>query len=158
MGAITVLLVDEEAGVRRAVRRLLETEADVSIVAEAADGGEAVHAASRWQPRVAIVDLTMPSLPGLAAIRQLRAVSPSTAILGFTMFRSETYVYEAMRAGAHGYLLKSAHEAELIGAVRAVSGGRSFLPVAMRTVVVRRASLDARRVNVVLGRMMREPV
>jgi len=156
MSAITVLLVDAETGVRRAVRRLLEAEGDVAVVAEAGDTGEAVRAASRWRPRVAIVDLTMPSLPGLAAIRQLRAVSPSTAILGFTMFRSDTYVYEAMRAGAHGYLLKSAPEAELIGAVRTVSGGRSFLPGAMRSVVVRRASLDARRVDVVLGRMLRE--
>lgn len=157
MSAITVLLVDDESGVRRAVRRLLESEGDVLVVAEAADGGQAVRAAARWRPTVAIVDLTMPGLPGLAAIRQLRAVSPDTAILGFTMFRSDTYVYEAMRAGAHGYLLKSAHEAELVGAVRAVSGGRAFLPVAMRTVVIRRASLDARRVDVAL-RMMRELV
>jgi DNA-binding NarL/FixJ family response regulator len=71
------------------------------------------------------------------------------------MFRSDTYVYEAMRAGAHGYLLKSAHEGELIGAVRAVSRGGAFLPVAMRTVVLRRASLDARRVDLTL-RMIRE--
>lgn len=125
------------------------------MVAEAGDAGEAVRAAGRWRPRVAIVDLTMPSLPGLAAIRQLRAVSPETAVLGFTMFRSESYVYEAMRAGAHGYLLKSAHEAELVGAVRSVSGGGSFLPLAMRTVVIRRAAVDARTVGVVL-RTIRE--
>jgi DNA-binding NarL/FixJ family response regulator len=142
--AITVLLVDDHVAVRQAVRVLLEAEPDVTIVGEASDGAEAVAAAGRLRPDVVIVDLAMPGMPGLAAIPQLRQAARRTAVVVFTMHKDAAYVHAAMRAGARGYVLKSARKEELLAAIRAVHAGGGFLQPEITGPILRRIAADAR--------------
>ena len=144
MSAITVLLVDDHVAVRQAVRVMLEAEAGMAIVGEAGDGAEAVQAAAALRPDVIVVDLAMPVMPGLAAIPRLRQAAPRAAILVFSMHKNAAYVYEAMRAGARGYVLKSARKDELVGAVRALHAGGGFLQPEIAGPILRRIAADAR--------------
>lgn len=144
MNAITVLLVDDHTAVRQAVRVMLEAETGITIVGEAGDGEEAVREAGRLRPDVVVVDLAMPGVPGLAAIPRLRQAAPRAAILVFTMHKNAAYVYEAMRAGARGYVLKSARKDELVAAIRAVHGGGGFLQPEIAGPILKRIAVDAR--------------
>lgn len=144
MSTITVLLVDDHVAVRQAVRVMLEAEPGMTIVGEASDGAEAVQAAEALRPDVVIVDLAMPGMPGLAAIPRLRQAAPRAAVLVFSMHKNAAYVYEAMRAGARGYVLKSARKDELVGAVRAVHAGGGFLQPEITGPILRRIAADAR--------------
>jgi DNA-binding NarL/FixJ family response regulator len=144
VSAITVLLVDDHVAVRQAVRVMLEAEAGMAIVGEAGDGAEAVQAAAALRPDVIVVDLAMPVMPGLAAIPRLRQAAPRAAILVFSMHKNAAYVYEAMRAGARGYVLKSARKDELVGAVRALHAGGGFLQPEIAGPILRRIAADAR--------------
>jgi DNA-binding NarL/FixJ family response regulator len=144
VSAITVLLVDDHTAVRQAVRVMLEAEPGITIVGEAGDGGEAVRAAERMHADVILIDLAMPGIPGLAAIPSLRQASPRSAILVFTMHKNAAYVYEAMRAGARGYVLKSARKEELVEAIRAVHAGGGFLQPEVAGPILRRIAADAR--------------
>ncbi len=154
MSEITVFLVDDHTVVRQAVRVMLEAEADMRIVGEAGDGKAAIEEVRRLKPLIAIVDLAMPGLPGLAALPEIRRVSPQTHVIVFTMHKNPAYVYEAMHAGARGYVLKSASKEELIGAVRAVAGGGGFLQPEVAGPILRRlasdAKVDAQRANLTL--------
>jgi len=141
---MTVLLVDDHVAVRQAVRVMLEAEPDMTIVGEASDGSEAIRATERLGPDVVIVDLAMPGLPGLATIPRLRQASPRTAILVFTMHKNAAYVYEAMRAGARAYVLKSARREEFVAAIRAVHAGGGFLQPEITGPILRRIAADAR--------------
>ena len=127
MKSIRVFLVDDHTGVRQAVRLALEAEEGIEVVGETADGGEAIRESIRLRPDVAVVDLTMPERPGLGVIAEVRARSPATAVVVFTMHRNTAYVAEAIRAGARGYVLKSAAMSELVAAVRAVARGEAYL-------------------------------
>jgi DNA-binding NarL/FixJ family response regulator len=139
-----VLLIDDHIAVRQALRIMLEAEADVRVVGEASGGAEGIDAAGRLQPDLAIVDLAMPGMGGLAAIPQLRRAAPSTAVLVFTMHHNTAYVHEAMRAGARGYVLKSAPKEELLAAIRALAAGGGYLQPAITGTVLRRLLSDAR--------------
>jgi DNA-binding NarL/FixJ family response regulator len=123
---------------------MLEAEADVTVVGEASGGAEGVAAAARLAPDVTIVDLAMPGMGGLAAIPELRRAAPRTAILVFTMHHNTAYVHEAMRAGARGYVLKSAPKEELLAAIRALATGGGYLQPAITGTVLRRLLSDAR--------------
>ena len=125
---ITRVLVDDHTAIRQALRMMLESEADMVVVGEAGDGAEGVAVATTLEPDVTIVDLAMPGMGGLAAIPALRKAAPRTAILVFTMHESAAYVHEAMRTGARGYLLKSAHKEELLSAIRALRAGGGVPP------------------------------
>ena len=144
MNDIRILLVDDHVAVRQAVRVMLEAERDMAIVGEAGDGAEAIRLAARLLPDIVIIDLAMPGVPGLAAIPELRRAAPRAAILVFTMHKSAAYVYEAMRAGARGYVLKSATKEDLVGGIRAVHAGGGFLQPEIAGPILRRVAVDAR--------------
>ncbi len=125
--AARILIADDESLVRGGFRAILGSEPDFEVVAEASTGRQAVAAASRFQPDVAVMDIRMPELDGIAATRQLRDVRPETRVLIVTTFDLDEYVYDALRAGAAGFLLKDARPAQLIDAVRNVALGESLI-------------------------------
>ena len=124
---IRVLLADDHALVREGTRRLLETENDVEVVAEAANGEEAVEATNRLHPDIAIMDIAMPGMGGIEATRAIKVSCPETAVLVLSAYDDEPYLMALLEMGAAGFLLKSVHGQELISAIRAVSRGESVL-------------------------------
>ena len=133
----TVLLADDERLVRAGLRMILTAEPDIDVVAEARDGLDAVECASRYAPDVVLMDIRMPRLDGLEATRRiLAAPRPGPRVIVLTTFDPDEYVYEALRAGASGFLLKDAPEDQLIAAIRvAADGGSLFAPSATRRLV-----------------------
>jgi DNA-binding NarL/FixJ family response regulator len=132
-----VLLVDDQALVRRGFRLILESEPDLEVIAEAADGEEAVDAVRRHRPDVALMDIQMPGMDGLQATRRILSDARSTTrVLILTTFEQDDYVFEALRLGASGFVVKSAPPEDLIGAIRAVARGDALLsPSVTRRVV-----------------------
>jgi DNA-binding NarL/FixJ family response regulator len=124
---LTVLLADDHKLVRLGFRRLLEDDPEIEVVAEAGNGLEAIHLAQEHQPRVAVLDMSMPELDGIQATREIRKRSPGTAVLILSMYSQDSYVRNAMEAGASGYLLKDAIEVDLTDAVKTIAAGGSFL-------------------------------
>jgi DNA-binding NarL/FixJ family response regulator len=123
---ITVLLVDDHSLVRRGFRRMLEDEPDMTVVGEAGDGEEAVALARELHPQVVIMDCALPKLNGLDATRQIREALPDTAVLMLSMHSENTWVRQAIDAGAKGFILKSAMDLELGAAVRRVAAGETI--------------------------------
>ena len=129
MESIRILIADDHSVVRSGLRALLQGTRGFSVVAEAPDGEEAVRRAAHCKPDVAILDISMPKLNGVEAARLIKRDNPSTRVLVLTIHESEEYVYQVVRAGADGYVLKNADRKELCAAVRAVmDGGRFFSP------------------------------
>lgn len=128
---ISVLLVDDHNLVRRGFRRILEDEPDMVVVGEASNGAEAVELARQLKPQVIVMDCALPQMSGLVAARQILQDSPSAAVLMLSMHSEETWVRQAMDAGARGYLLKSAMDLELPAAVRKVAAGETVLDPAV---------------------------
>ena len=128
---ITVLLADDHSLVRRGFRRLLDDDPAIDVIGEAADGEEAVALAARLQPRVIVMDCVMPKTTGIEAMRRILAASPQTAILMLSMHSEQTLVRQAMSAGARGYVLKSAVDLDLAGAVKRVAAGETVLDPAL---------------------------
>jgi DNA-binding NarL/FixJ family response regulator len=124
---IRVILADDHPVLRQGLRSLLERETDLSIVGEAGDGREALDQIAHLRPDVAVLDLMMPGLGGLEVVRQVRAHHPSTHVVVLSMYANESYVAEALQAGAGGYVLKKATSADLVSAIRAVAGGERYL-------------------------------
>jgi NarL family two-component system response regulator LiaR len=124
---IRVLIVDDHAVVREGLRAFLETQEELEVVGEAADGNEAVRAASRLGPDVILMDLVMPELDGVGAMRALRERVPDARVIVLTSFLDEDKLLPAIRAGAAGYLLKNAEPKELARAVRAAYAGEALL-------------------------------
>jgi DNA-binding NarL/FixJ family response regulator len=136
MKAIRVLLAEDHTIVRKGLRALLADEPDIEVIAEAEDGREAVQMAQQSLPDVVLMDLSMPGLNGLEATRQIKRRVPEVKVLVLTRHANEEYVFQILRAGASGYVVKKAAPAELVSAVRAVSRGDSFLsPAISRTVI-----------------------
>jgi DNA-binding NarL/FixJ family response regulator len=133
---IKVLLVDDETLVRTGIGLILGNADDIEIVAEAADGVEAVEQARRYHPGVALVDIRMPRLDGIATVAEIRKVAPRTQIVMLTTFGEDAYVARALRAGAAGFLLKDTPPDDLIQAVRTAARGESILsPVITRRLI-----------------------
>ena len=124
---IRVLLADDHTIVREGVRLCLEAMGDIEVVAEAEDGQIAVQLAIQLRPDVAVVDLTMPRLNGVEAIRQIRRDLPDTEVVVLSVHDSEPYVVQALRAGAAGYVLKRNAATELAAAIRAAHDGQAYL-------------------------------
>ena len=124
---IRVLLADDQALMRGGFRMILESEDDIEVVGEAADGLEAVEQFRRLGPEVIVMDVRMPGLDGIEATRRLAEADPGARVLILTMFDLDEYVFEALRAGASGFLLKDRPPEELVAAVRVVASGDSLL-------------------------------
>jgi DNA-binding NarL/FixJ family response regulator len=124
---LRILVADDHGIVRSGLKMLIERHDGMRVVAEAEDGVAAVEAALRERPDIAILDVSMPRMTGLQAAREIRAQCPRTRVLLLSMHDDERYVFDALKAGASGYVLKRQADAELIEAVRAVAAGGRFL-------------------------------
>jgi DNA-binding NarL/FixJ family response regulator len=122
---ITVLLVDDHSLVRRGFRRMLEDESDIEVVGEASDGEEAVKSARELHPGVIVMDCALPRINGLEATRQIMEALPDTAVLMLSMHSENTWVRQAIEAGAKGYILKSALDLDLAPAIRKIAAGET---------------------------------
>jgi two-component system, NarL family, response regulator NreC len=126
MASVRILIADDHALIRGGLRTLLAHEPSFQVVAEASNGLEAVEAAERERPHVAILDIGMPALNGIEAARRISAAVPNIQVVMLTVYSDEGYLLNALRAGARGYVLKSSAESEIVDAVRAVSEGKAF--------------------------------
>src|SRR5918999_3091564 len=126
MSRLRILLADEHTVVRQGLRKILEAKPQWEVVAEAADGREAVKQAEEVKPDVAIVDVAMPLLNGIEPVRQIARKASGTRVLVLSMHNDEAYVTQMLRAGAAGYLLKDSADVDLLQAVEAVAAGKSF--------------------------------
>lgn len=138
---IRVGIVDDQAMVRVGLRMILESESDISVVCEASDGTEALAMITEHSPDVVLMDVRMPGMDGIAATREIIAAAPHARIVILTTFDDDEYLYGALRAGASGFLLKSADGDTLVEAVRVVAGGEALLaPAVTRRVIERFAA------------------
>jgi DNA-binding NarL/FixJ family response regulator len=140
---ISVLLVDDHALVRRGFRRMLEDEEDIVVKGEASDGEEAVRLAHQLQPKVIVMDCALPGISGLVATRQIIEDNPKAVVLMLSMHSEDTWVRQALEAGARGYMLKNAVDMELVTAIRRVAAGEEVLDPQ----IARRATLKGERVT-----------
>lgn len=147
-----ILLADDHALVRRGVRLILDSEPDLTVVAEAGDGAEAIAMARAQQPDLAILDVAMPRLTGLQAARELSKLLPQLRILILTMYDNEQYFFEALRAGANGYVLKSVVDRDLVEACRAAMRDEPFLYPGAVTALIRNYLDQAARGEPVPGK------
>jgi DNA-binding NarL/FixJ family response regulator len=131
MGMIRILLADDHTVMRAGLRLLLERQPDMVVVAEAADGRQALSLVETETPDVAVMDIAMPILNGIETTRQIAAKRPELPVVILSMHSDESYVMRALKAGAKAYLLKDSAEADLIRAVRAVREGKSFFSPAV---------------------------
>jgi DNA-binding NarL/FixJ family response regulator len=138
MTRIKILIADDHELVRRGIRHSLETIPDWEVIAEAANGREAVELADRLHPQIAVLDLSMPEMNGLEAIRRILSASPEVRILVLSIHDSDTVIHEVLAAGAKGYLLKSDAARDLLAAVQSLIEGRPFF-----TAKVSQALLDS---------------
>jgi DNA-binding NarL/FixJ family response regulator len=145
---VRVLLADDQTLVRAGFRKLLESEPGIDVVAEAADGIEALEAARRFRPDVVLMDIRMPRLDGLAATARLAATMPAVRVVVLTTFDLDEYVFEALRAGASGFLLKDAPPEDLLHALRVVAAGDALLaPSVTRRLIAEFASRPVPRAD-----------
>src|ERR671916_140482 len=135
MSRLRILLADDHTIVRQGLRKILEARPQWEVVAEAADGREAVKQAEELKPDVAIVDVAMPLLNGIEAVRQIARKASGTRVLVLSMHNDEAYVTQMLRAGAAGYLLKDSADVDLLQAVEAVASGKSFFSPAIARVI-----------------------
>jgi DNA-binding NarL/FixJ family response regulator len=151
---IGVLIVDDDELVRVGLRAIVDAEPDLQVVGEAADGAEVVPLAARSRPDVVLMDVRMPAIDGIQATRRLLAASSDPPrVLVITTFENDDYVYDALRAGADGFLLKRTRPDELVRAVKLVAAGESLLfPAAIRTLAGRRPVAEVPGIGRLTGR------
>lgn len=147
---IRVALVDDQAMVRAGFRMILETEADITVVGEAADGREAVDLVQRSAPDVVLMDVRMPQMDGIEATRLITSSSSPARVLILTTFDLDDYVYSALRVGASGFMLKDAPAEQLVNAVRVIASGDALLAPSVTRLLIdevsRRPAVDAQAV------------
>jgi DNA-binding NarL/FixJ family response regulator len=136
MNVIRILLADDHTVVRKGLCLLLESHPGFKVIAEAADGREAVAMAEANKPDVAVLDIAMPLLNGIEAARQISEKLPQTAIVFLSMHSDEAYVLKALKSGAKGYLLKDSAEYDLINAIKSVNEGKAFFSPAISRMLV----------------------
>ena len=142
---IRVLIADDHAVVRQGLRTFLDLQADIDVVGEAADGEEAVAAAQEHAPDVILLDLAMPVLDGIGALRRLRDTAPASRVIVLTSFGEDERLFTALRAGATGYLLKDVEPAELVRAIRTAHAGQSSLSPAVAARVIEELASGGQR-------------
>lgn len=136
MGRIRVLLADDHAVLREGLRLLVDAQPDMEVVAEAASGDEALRLARETRPDVVVMDVAMPGLGGIGATAELRRECPRARVLGLTMHDDPAYLRSMLAAGAAGYALKRAAGVEILGAIRVIHRGETFLPSSLAGAVV----------------------
>lgn len=136
MKKIRVLLADDHAVLRAGLRALLNAQPDIEVVGEAGDGTQAVQLAQALAPDIALLDIAMPGVDGLAATRQIRQLCPHTHVIVLTMYEEAGFLRRTLDAGGAGYVLKRAAEAELLAAIRAVHRGEAFVDPAMTRTLI----------------------
>jgi DNA-binding NarL/FixJ family response regulator len=134
---IRILLADDHPVVRDGLAAMLATQADFEVIGEAGTGAEAVTQAARLRPDVVLMDLEMPALDGIEAIRLLRAADPAVQVVVLTAFDTDERIVGALQAGAQGYLLKGAPRAEIFAAIRTVSAGGALIPPVVASKLLR---------------------
>ncbi len=133
---IRILLVDDHAILRAGLRAILNAEPDIEVVDEAGDGQEAVAKADRLRPDVVLMDISMPVMDGLEATRRIQECCPEAKVLVLTVHDNEEYLFQVLKAGGSGYVVKKSADTELISAIRAVHRGEAFLsPMATKMVI-----------------------
>ncbi|WP_282086572.1 response regulator transcription factor [Streptomyces tendae] len=147
---IRVLIADDEPMIRAGVRAVLATDPDIAVVAEAADGRDAVELVRRHRPAVAVLDIRMPGVNGIDAAAEIRATVPGTGVIMLTTFGEDDYILEALGGGAAGFLIKSGEPEELLTGVRAVAEGAAYLSPQVAARVV--AHLAATGAGALAGR------
>ncbi len=133
---IRVLLADDHAILRTGLRMILSTHDDIEVIGEAGDGRQAIGEAQRLHPDVILMDISMPECNGIEATRQVKRLLPETRVLVLTMHENEEYLFQMLRAGASGYILKEAVDTELITAIRVVATGRFYLSPSAQSMMV----------------------
>ncbi len=155
MSVLRVLIADDDDLMRAGLRAVLSSDDTIDVVAEAADGREAVRPAGALQPDVVLMDVRMPGMDGIAATREIAAALPLSRVLILTTFEDDDYVFGALRAGASGFLLKRTRPEQLIAAVHTIADGESLLsPSVTRTVI--RQMAHSRQPDVAANRRLRE--
>jgi DNA-binding NarL/FixJ family response regulator len=139
---VRILIADDHGIVRAGIRLLLERQSDLHVVAEAADGLEALECALSSRPDLCILDVGMPRMTGLQAAREIRSHLPQSRVLILSMHDDEHYLFEALEAGASGYVLKREADHDLVGAIRAVARDEPFLTNAAERSIIRRWMAD----------------
>jgi DNA-binding NarL/FixJ family response regulator len=134
---LKVLIADDHGIVRSGVKLLLDRQPDIEVVAEAEDGVDAVEKVIEHRPDVAVLDVSMPRMTGLQATHEIKQHAPETQVLILSMHDDERYLFEALRAGAAGYVLKRAADQDLVDAVRAAGRGEPFLTAAAQQTLIR---------------------
>jgi DNA-binding NarL/FixJ family response regulator len=134
---IRILLADDHPVVRDGLAAMLGTQPDFEVVGEAGTGAAAVSEAARLRPDVVLMDLEMPELDGIEAIRRLRAADPAVQVVVLTAFDTDERIFGALQAGAQGYLLKGAPRAEIFAAIRTVSSGKALIPPVVASKLLR---------------------
>jgi DNA-binding NarL/FixJ family response regulator len=148
MESIRILLADDHKLVRAGIRSLLERLPGIQVVGEASDGREALRLAAQHQPQVVLMDIAMPRLSGLEATRQLKKLSPNARVIILSIYSDEEHVWQALRLGAAGYLLKGAFVEELELAIRSVANGETYLsPPVSKPVIMEYVRRTAAAVN-----------
>lgn len=133
---IRVLLADDHTILRAGLRMMLDAQPDIEVIGEASDGRQALAEAQRLQPDVVLMDITMPEMNGIEATRQIKRALDSTRVLILTMHENEEYLFQVLRAGASGYILKEAAGTELISAIRVVFSGRFYMSPSAQSMMV----------------------
>ncbi|HEX9037996.1 MAG TPA: response regulator transcription factor [Ktedonobacterales bacterium] len=133
---IRVLLADDHTILRAGLRMMLNVQPDIEVVGEASDGRQALNETLALKPDVVLMDITMPEMNGIEATRQIKRALESTRVLILTMHENEEYLFQVLRAGASGYILKEAADTELISAIRVVYSGRFYMSPSAQTMMV----------------------
>ena len=144
MSQITVYLLDDHHVLRQALAAMLGGEPDIRVVGDSGDPHAGIEAIIALKPKVAIVDLKMPGLSGLAAIAEINRAAPDVGIIIFTMYDNPAYVWEATNTGASGYVLKEASKDDLLRAVRAVASGAGYLQAEVTKPLLKRLAAEAK--------------
>lgn len=136
MSKIRIILADDHAVLRTGLKTFLNTQPDMEVVAEAADGGETIIKSSELLPDIVLMDITMPGLSGLEATRKIKERNPEVKVLVLTMHEDEGYLHRMLRAGADGYVPKKAADTELLAAIRATHRGEHFIHPSMTAGII----------------------
>src|SRR6266704_791694 len=133
---IRILLADDHTILRAGLKMMLNAQPDMEVIGEAQDGRQALHEAQRLQPDVILMDITMPDMNGIEATKQIKRAQPEIKVLILTMHEHDEYIFQALRAGASGYMLKEAADTELITALHVIQSGQFYLSPTAQSVVV----------------------